>query len=738
MPSTPTDDAFARLVRQLLMADAARVEAARAAQAETAQRGETIPLGEAMVRLGVITPAQREAVEQKLQAQQRGGIQQLLHYKLLKKIGEGGMGTVYLAEDTQLGRKVALKVLPKAFAGNENFMARFHREADALGRLNHANIVRAFSVAEDQGWHFFVMEYCEGETLDKRLQRDGFLPHAEAAAIVRQVAEGLQYAHELGFIHRDIKPGNIILVGALAKILDMGLSKNLENDLSLTQSGAMVGTPYYMSPEQARGDKAVDGRSDIYSLGATFYHLVTGVTPFRGNSVVELVTQHVSSVVEDPRSIRKTIPPGVTRVLRRMLEKRVEDRYPDCREVVADLDRMARGEEPKAVRREEAGRIVSAAASPASETGRPGAALPASVSRPEARADRPRPEPRLPAAPATKRKGAVVAVVAAIAVAAVAFAVARSGRGRDPSKPKPPVPAGPVHVPAPDPVADLETEARGALDALLTRDDRGSLTAEALRRGLEAIVRSYPDTKAARIAQERIDVIVAASLPPARDPVPKPPAPPVDPPAPPVVPPVPVAPPPDATGGVDDPARWARAKSLLAEIDPAKHAVAGRWEIRNGELWSDKTADARIEIPVRPPAEYDYRIRFVRRDGNGDVLQILAAGGRQFAWQMAGSNNTVFGFATVRGQRVASNPTTIRRSSCFETGRMYTSTVQVRKDGVSAWLDGQPLCRWATDYADMDLYAYWKLRDASALGLATCGSAYAIRSVELLDAQKRP
>ena len=251
-----SDDAVGKFVLHHVIATATQVESAREFQAQCAREGHPVSLTDAMVKLGIITLAQKDNVEQRLQAQQKGGIVQLLHYKLLKKLGEGGMGAVYLAEDTLQDRKVALKILPRQHASNVEFMKRFQREADAMGRLNHVNIVRAFSVGEDQGRQFFVMEYCDGEALDKRIKRDGFIHHGKATEIAIQVARGLQYAHALGLIHRDIKPANILLAGDVAKILDLGLSKNIETTEHsfLTQSGVAMGTPHNMSPEQARGE----------------------------------------------------------------------------------------------------------------------------------------------------------------------------------------------------------------------------------------------------------------------------------------------------------------------------------------------------------------------------------------------------------------------------------------------------------------------------------------------------
>ncbi len=340
MLDTVSDEAFARYVKQTGMAAPDQIE--------TARKEAPLPLGEALVKLGVITAQQRETVEKKLEAQ-REGVGELGGCRLLKKLGEGGMGAVYLAEETARSRKVAIKVLPKKHAQDKEFLKRFRREAEAAARLDHPNIVQGFSAGEDRGYHFYVMEYCEGETLRRRIDRLKVLPIADACGLVAQVARGLKYAHDQGFIHRDVKPENVVVTASgTAKLLDLGLAKNLEdtNATFRTVTGAALGTPHYISPEQARGDKQVDGRSDIYSLGATFYHLVTGRTPFQGSSIFEVIQKHLMERLADPRDLRPEVPEGVVHVIRRMLAKKPDDRYRDCGDLINDLERLTAKQAP--------------------------------------------------------------------------------------------------------------------------------------------------------------------------------------------------------------------------------------------------------------------------------------------------------------------------------------------------------------------------------------------------------
>jgi eukaryotic-like serine/threonine-protein kinase len=507
-----SDETFAGYIRKHAIVTDAQVEAARQRQSRSAADGGPSSLADALIALGFITATIKENVELKLQAQQKG-IQQLLRYKLLRRLGEGAMGAVYLAEDTAQGRKVALKVLKRQFAGNADFMKRFQREADATGRLNHPNIVRAHSVGEDQGWHFFVMEYVDGETLDYRLKRDGFVPHAQALDILVQVTRGLEHAHALGILHRDIKPANIIMAGGVAKILDLGLSKSLDGNEQtfLTQSGVAMGTPHYMSPEQARGDKDVDGRSDLYSLGATLYHLLTGDTPFHGSSMFDVVTKHMSMQIPDPRDIREEIPEGMVRVIRRMMAKDREDRYASCTELLQDLDRVARGLEPSS-------RSIEAAKSSVAlpKVSRHGAKDHATPVPPHAAKP---PRAGVPGwVPFAVGGGLVLAILVpalvltlggkpkrAPAAAGRPVAPPKGGPG-DVASPPPVDPAPTPPVPEENPVnAIRESVARDQLRDLQEREANGRYGKDELMAQYEGLATSYGDTGAGRKAREIAD-----------------------------------------------------------------------------------------------------------------------------------------------------------------------------------------------------------------------------------------
>jgi formylglycine-generating enzyme required for sulfatase activity len=350
MSSDAQDLAVARYLKQGGMVTPGQLDQALQIQARSIDLGKPVTLAAALVEVGAITPVQKEALEKKITAEEKKGTQQLLHYRLLKKLGEGAMGVVYLAEDTKEKVKVALKILPRKHAADPEFMKRFRRESEAACRLRHPNIVRAFEAGEDVGYHFYVMEYCEGEALDAALKRAGILPWSRSLEIVRDVARGLQYAHAQGFIHRDIKPANIfITLDGMSKILDLGLSKNIdEADQSFrTLSGAVVGTPHYISPEQATSAKSIDGRTDYYSLGATLYHLLTGEPPFSGTTLYEILSKHVNAELPNPQDLAENIPDGVVHVLRKMMAKSANDRYGDGGELIRDLDLVLQGQGPQ-------------------------------------------------------------------------------------------------------------------------------------------------------------------------------------------------------------------------------------------------------------------------------------------------------------------------------------------------------------------------------------------------------
>jgi tRNA A-37 threonylcarbamoyl transferase component Bud32 len=263
-------------------------------------------------------------------------------YEILDRVGAGAMGTVFKARQKRMNRIVALKVLKPSLARDTRYVERLRREARIVASLNHPNIVTGYDLGEEGGYHFFVMEFVEGKSLRALLVEWGMFAEEYVRRVARQVALALDHAYQRGVIHRDIKPGNILIdERGEVKLTDMGLAKG-PADLTLTRDGATVGTPQYISPEQARSPQDVDVRSDLYSLGATLYHMATGVPPFRGDTMAELITKVLSAVPVPPNEVNPALSEGMSLVLRKLLAKDLRVRYQTPRELLDDLDRVER------------------------------------------------------------------------------------------------------------------------------------------------------------------------------------------------------------------------------------------------------------------------------------------------------------------------------------------------------------------------------------------------------------
>lgn len=264
-------------------------------------------------------------------------------YQIKGVLGSGGMGQVYRAEQISMGREVAFKVLTPRLAGNAAFRSRFLREARNAGRLQHPNLIAVHDVAEADGLLFFSMELVDGESVGDMIKRDGQLSEQQAIGIVRQALDALAYAHERGLIHRDIKPDNLMVTTTgRVKVADLGLSRGEEDngDAGTTQSGTMMGTPYYMPPEQGRDARSADARSDLYALGATFYHMLVGTVPFTGRTPMEVLLNASTSTLNwrDGGS-----GAAVRRVVAKMMAKEPEQRYQTAAEAADALDRLLGG-----------------------------------------------------------------------------------------------------------------------------------------------------------------------------------------------------------------------------------------------------------------------------------------------------------------------------------------------------------------------------------------------------------
>jgi hypothetical protein len=278
-------------------------------------------------------------------------------YVLLDLLGEGGMGQVYKARQTGMNRVVALKVIRGDRLGDPGAVARFKREIEAAGKLTHPNVVRAYDASQVGTTLYFVMEFVPGHDLASLVKERGPLPIAEACDYARQAALGLQHAHEHRLIHRDIKPGNLILAddpAGVVKVLDLGLARPVASGVSteLTPADAAMGTPDYLAPEQGADARAVDSRADIYSLGCTLYHLLTGRVPFPGGTLAQKLQWHQNAEPAALESVRQDAPAALGAVVRKMMAKKPGDRYQTCLEVADALAPFAAGVSSDANRQE--------------------------------------------------------------------------------------------------------------------------------------------------------------------------------------------------------------------------------------------------------------------------------------------------------------------------------------------------------------------------------------------------
>src|SRR5919202_4804921 len=262
-------------------------------------------------------------------------------YRIVRKLGAGGMANVYLAEDQELGRSVAIKILDDRHAADDSFIERFRREAKNAAGLSHPNIVSIYDRGNAEGTYYIAMEYLSGRTLKELLVARGPTPIPIAIDYARQILAALAFAHRNGVVHRDIKPHNVLVdADGRIKVTDFGIARSGASQM--TEVGSIIGTAQYLSPEQARG-APVDQTSDLYSLGVVLYELLTGVVPFTGDTPVEIAMKHLSQTPPAPSSLRPEVPQEVDWIVMRALAKDPNERYQDADEMDADLARAAQG-----------------------------------------------------------------------------------------------------------------------------------------------------------------------------------------------------------------------------------------------------------------------------------------------------------------------------------------------------------------------------------------------------------
>jgi serine/threonine-protein kinase len=330
------------------LATAAEVAACVNKQAQLKEAGRDLSLSDILVKAGFVTPSQLKRLANPADDSMVTTLQQIPGYQLMQKIGAGAMASVYKARQLSLDRIVAIKVLPKRLSEDPEFVKRFYKEGRAAAKLNHNNIVQAFDVGEYAGFHYFVMEFVDGKTVYDEGAEKKVYGEAEALNIAIQISRALEHAHAKGFIHRDVKPKNIMITkDGTAKLADMGLAREASDvAAALAEKGRAYGTPYYISPEQVRGVEDVDFRADIYSLGATIYHMVTGRVPFEGNTPTSIMHKHLKEPLVPPDHLNPKLSTGFAEVIERAMAKDRDQRYASTSDLLVDLERVARGEAP--------------------------------------------------------------------------------------------------------------------------------------------------------------------------------------------------------------------------------------------------------------------------------------------------------------------------------------------------------------------------------------------------------
>jgi serine/threonine-protein kinase len=311
------------------------------------RKKDPLMLQDLMVELGYITSRQADRLKVAVK-ENKAAAHQIPGYKIVGKLGAGAMAVVYKAKQLSLNRMVAIKILPRRFTENPEYVQRFYKEGQAAGKLNHPNIVQAFDVGEAGGYHYFVMEYVEGKTIADDITAGQVFSEQDAIEIILQVCKALEHAHAHGLVHRDVKPKNIMInTHGVVKLADMGLARET-TDIEAAQSeeGKAYGTPYYIAPEQIRGKIDIDGRADIYGLGATFYHMVTGRVPYTGDDSAEIMKKHLREKLVPPDHLNTALSAGVSEVIEIMMAKRREDRYNSVQELETDLEALKEGRPP--------------------------------------------------------------------------------------------------------------------------------------------------------------------------------------------------------------------------------------------------------------------------------------------------------------------------------------------------------------------------------------------------------
>jgi len=349
--SANLDTEVGRVVVDSGLATRTEIEFCREQQKQSSDPNQR-SLADLLVEHSFITINQAKRIRTQLEERRN---QQIPGYTIMGLLGKGAMAKVYKARQNSLDRIVAIKILPRRMSDNAEFVERFYKEGRAAAKLSHNNVVQAIDVGSTpDGLNFFVMEYVEGKTLYDIMQPPPVgegkttFSEAEALDIAIQIADALEHAHKRGLIHRDVKPKNIILTPqGVGKLTDLGLARAADDiDAAASEAGKAYGTPYYISPEQIRGEIDIDFRADIYSLGCTMYHMVTGHPPFEGDTPSAVMHKHLKEELIPPDHLNPELSAGVGEIIEVAMAKKPKNRYQTAEEMLTDLKRVAAGEAP--------------------------------------------------------------------------------------------------------------------------------------------------------------------------------------------------------------------------------------------------------------------------------------------------------------------------------------------------------------------------------------------------------
>ncbi|MEO1535969.1 MAG: serine/threonine-protein kinase [Planctomycetota bacterium] len=343
---TNVDTLVGRLVVDNGLATQEEVQHALEQAKSVREADNSASLVQILVEHEYVTKRQIARLRAIIEAERSG--QKIPGFKILGKLGAGAMATVFRAVQLSLDRDVAIKVLPRKFSQNPQFIERFYAEGRSAAALNHPNIVQAFDVGKAGEFHYFVMEFVDGRTVYDDIVKQKRYPEKDAVEVMIQVAEALLHAHEKGLIHRDVKPKNVMITKeGVVKLADMGLARAVsDKEAAEAEAGKAFGTPYYISPEQIRGEREIGPPADIYSLGATFYHMVTGSVPFEGKNPSAVMHKHLKTDLVPPDHVNPKLSAGVSEVIEMMMAKSPSSRYKTCKDLLVDLRAVLKGETP--------------------------------------------------------------------------------------------------------------------------------------------------------------------------------------------------------------------------------------------------------------------------------------------------------------------------------------------------------------------------------------------------------